>query len=134
MAFAGLLRRRPPCTNSPKRCSSGSRGPAAKTTIRPCRSAAQNCNQQSGGKSASLKNAVQLKPSAGGEQALSRAWFALAQVLEESDSKAALNAYQKSAGLDPKNSDAILGSGKMLEKNGSLAVAEQQYLLAANMN
>src|SRR5437660_6888692 len=81
-----------------------------------------------------LKNAVQLKPSAGGEQALSRAWFALAQVLEESDSKAALNAYQKSAGLDPKNSDAILGSGKMLEKNGSLPEAEQQYLRAANMN
>lgn len=80
-----------------------------------------------------LKNAVQLKPTAGAEQALSRAWFALGQVLEESDTKAALNAYQKSAELDPKDSDAILGSGKMLEKNGSLAEAEQQYLRAANM-
>ncbi len=80
-----------------------------------------------------LKNAVQLKPSAGGEQALSRAWFALGQVLEESDAKAAANAYQKSAELDPKNSDAILGGGKMLEKTGNLAEAERQYLRATNM-
>ncbi len=80
-----------------------------------------------------LKNAVQLKPSSGGQQALSQAWFALGQVLEESDAKAALNAYQKSAELDTKNSDAILASGKMLEKTGSLGEAEQQYLRATNM-
>src|SRR5438552_10642826 len=56
-----------------------------------------------------LKNAVQLKPTSGGEKALSKAWFALGQVLEESDPKAALNAYQKSAELDPKDIDATLG-------------------------
>ncbi len=80
-----------------------------------------------------LKKAVQLKPSAGGEQALSRAWLALGQVLEESDAKAASNAYLKSAELDPRNSDAIVSSGKMLEKIGNLGEAEQQYLRAANM-
>ena len=80
-----------------------------------------------------LKKAVQLKPTSGGEQALSKAWFALAQVLEESDPKAALNAYQKSSELDPKDIDATLGAGKMLEQAGNLAEAEQLYLRAANM-
>jgi tetratricopeptide (TPR) repeat protein len=80
-----------------------------------------------------LKNAVQLKPTSGGEQALSKAWFALGQVLEESDPKAALNAYLKSGELNPKDPEAILETGKMLEQNGNLAEAEQQYLRASNM-
>jgi tetratricopeptide (TPR) repeat protein len=79
-----------------------------------------------------LRAATQLKPTNGGEQALSKAWFALGQVLEESDAKAALNAYQKSAELNPKNLEADLGIGKMLERTGDLAGAEQQYLRGAN--
>ncbi|HEV3037585.1 MAG TPA: tetratricopeptide repeat protein [Candidatus Angelobacter sp.] len=80
-----------------------------------------------------LRNAVQLKPGSGGEQALSKAWFALGQVLEEGDKKAALDAYQKSAELDPKDSAATVATGRMLEQSNNLAEAEQQYLRAANM-
>ncbi|HEV2990685.1 MAG TPA: tetratricopeptide repeat protein [Candidatus Angelobacter sp.] len=80
-----------------------------------------------------LRNAVQFKPNSGGEQALSKAWFALGQVLEESDKKAALNAYQKSAELDPKDTEPIVAAGRMLEQSNNLADAEQQYLHAANM-
>jgi tetratricopeptide (TPR) repeat protein len=79
-----------------------------------------------------LRAATQLKPTNGGEQALSKAWFALGQVLEESAPAESLHAYQKSAELNPKNLEADLGIGKMLERTGDLAGAEQQYLRGAN--
>jgi tetratricopeptide (TPR) repeat protein len=80
-----------------------------------------------------LKNTTQLKPTAGGEQALSKAWFALGQVLEESDPKESLHAYQKCTELNPKDLEAALAIGKMLERTGDLAGAEQQYLRGANL-
>jgi tetratricopeptide (TPR) repeat protein len=53
-------------------------------------------------------------------------------VLEESAPAESLHAYQKSAELNPKNLEADLGIGKMLERTGDLAGAEQQYLHGAN--
>jgi tetratricopeptide (TPR) repeat protein len=80
---------------------------------------------------AALKIAVTLKPTNGGQQALSRAWLSLAQVTEDSQPQEALAAYQKSAELDPTNADALLGSAKMNQRSGNLAVAEQKYLKLA---
>ncbi len=80
-----------------------------------------------------LRAATALKPSAGGQQALSNAWFSLAQVLEESAPKEALAAYQKAAELNPADAEAVLGAGKMMENQGDLPGAEKQYLAAVQM-
>lgn len=82
-----------------------------------------------------LRIAVTLKPTIGGQQALAAAWLSLAQVTEESQPQEALAAYQKSAELDPTNSDAQLGIAHMAERSGNATAAEQQYLkLAATGN
>ncbi|HET9285024.1 MAG TPA: tetratricopeptide repeat protein [Candidatus Angelobacter sp.] len=80
---------------------------------------------------AALKIAVALKPIAGGQQALSRAWLSLAQVTEESQPQEALAAYQKSFELDPANSEAQLGVAKLTQRAGNSAAAEQEYLKLA---
>jgi tetratricopeptide (TPR) repeat protein len=80
-----------------------------------------------------LRAATELKPTTGGQQALSNAWFSLAQVLEESTPKESLAAYQKAAELNPTNADALVGAGKLMEAQGDLAAAEKQYLTAAQM-
>lgn len=80
---------------------------------------------------ASLRAATELKPSAGGQQALSNAWLSLGQVLEQSAPKDSLAAYQKAIELNPVNADAVLGAGKMMEAQGDTAGAEKQYLSAA---
>ncbi|HSK46266.1 MAG TPA: tetratricopeptide repeat protein [Candidatus Binatia bacterium] len=78
-----------------------------------------------------LKIAVTLKPTVGGQQALAAAWLSLAQVSEESQPQESLAAYQKSAELDPTNSEAQLGIAHMTERSGNSAAAEQQYLKLA---
>jgi tetratricopeptide (TPR) repeat protein len=80
---------------------------------------------------AALKIAVTLKPSTGGQKALSQAWSALAQVSEERNPLEALAAYQKAAELNPADSAAQLGAARMAERSGNAAVAEQQYLKLA---
>lgn len=82
---------------------------------------------------AALRAATQLKPSTGGQQAVGNAWFSLGQVLEESAPKESLTAYQKAEELDPKNAEAFLGTGKLMEAQGELAGAEKQYLTAVQM-
>src|SRR5262249_2255894 len=69
------------------------------------------------GAAAALRIAVTLKPAVGGQQALSRAWLSLAQMIEESQPQESLPAYQKSAELDPANSDALLGAARLLERS-----------------
>src|SRR6185437_12530092 len=84
---------------------------------------------------ATLKTAVTLKPTVGGQQALAAAWLSLAQVTEQSQPQDALPAYQEAAELDPANSEAQLGVARMAERSGNSAVAEQQLLkLAATGN
>lgn len=78
-----------------------------------------------------LKIAVTLKPTVGGQQALAGAWLALAQATEESQPQEALAAYQRAAELDPADSAAALGVAKMKERSGDTAIAEQQYLKLA---
>ena len=83
------------------------------------------------GAAAALKIAVTLKPTAGGQQALSRAWLSLGQVTEEGQPQEALAAYQKSLELDPANSEAQLGVAKLTQRAGNSAAAEQEYLKLA---
>lgn len=78
-----------------------------------------------------LQHAVGLKPVSGGQQAVSKAWESLAQVLEESDAKSAAAAYEKAAGLDPGNYDLYMRAGRMLEKSGDLKGAEEHFLKSA---
>ncbi|MGC2695714.1 MAG: tetratricopeptide repeat protein [Candidatus Angelobacter sp.] len=78
----------------------------------------------------SLKTAVTLKPTTGGQRALSQAWVSLAQVLEESRSPDTLAAYLKAAELDPANAEAHFGAAKLTELTDP-AAAEQQYLKLA---
>jgi tetratricopeptide (TPR) repeat protein len=85
------------------------------------------------GAAATLKIAVTLKPTMGGQQALAGAWLSLAQVTEESQPQEALPAYQKAAELDPANSEALLGAARMTERSGNLVAAEQQYLKLAEV-
>ncbi|HXO37245.1 MAG TPA: tetratricopeptide repeat protein, partial [Candidatus Acidoferrum sp.] len=73
-----------------------------------------------------LKIAVTLKPTVGGQPALAGAWLSLAQVTEESHPQDALAAYQKAAELDPTNPEAQLGLARMAERSGNSAAAEQQ--------
>ena len=79
----------------------------------------------------SLKTAVTLKPTIGGQQALVGAWLSLAQVTEDNQPQEALAAYQKAAELDPANPEAQLGIARMAERSGNAAAAEQQYLKLA---
>lgn len=79
----------------------------------------------------SLKTAVTLKPTVGGQPALAAAWLSLAQIEEESQPQESLAAYQKAAELDPTNSEVQLSIARMAERSGNTAAAEQQYLKLA---
>lgn len=81
-----------------------------------------------------LRAATELKPSYGGQQALSGAWLSLAQVLAEGSPKESLAAYRKAEELNPENAEAMVGAGKLLEAQGDMAAAEEQYLVAAQMS
>ncbi|HEX7286145.1 MAG TPA: tetratricopeptide repeat protein [Candidatus Angelobacter sp.] len=78
-----------------------------------------------------LRHATELKPLAGGPQAVGKAWDSLAQVLEESDPKASARAYEKASELDPENSDLDVAAGRMLEKVGDLNGAERHFVKSA---
>lgn len=84
---------------------------------------------------AALSAAVQLKPTrqAGAQQSMGKAWLTLAQVLEQSDPKQAVSAYEQAIKLDPNNPEPVLASGKLMERSGDLAGAEQQYRSAAGL-
>jgi len=80
-----------------------------------------------------LKHAVELKPSTGGQQALGRAWLALAHAQEDTAPKEAIAAYEKAATMLPGDSDLDVNVGNLLEKTGDLAGAEQSFRQAAEM-
>ena len=79
-----------------------------------------------------LRHAVQLKPTSGGKLAVSKAWESLADVLQSSDPKAAAQAYEQAAELNPSSPELSLNAARMLQKSGDLAQAEQRYRAAAN--
>src|SRR5215472_5424026 len=78
-----------------------------------------------------LKHAVTLKPIAGGQKALARAWFGLGEALEDNDPKGAAAAYDKASELNPTDLDLVVRSGTALQHAGDATGAEQRYAMAA---
>ena len=86
-----------------------------------------------GGAATALRAATGLKPATLRVLQVANAWFSLGQVLEESDSKEALAAYEKSLELNPSNIEAAVGAGKLMEGQSDTAGAEKAYLTAAGL-
>jgi Flp pilus assembly protein TadD len=78
-----------------------------------------------------LQHAVELKPAAGGQQALGHAWISLAEAQERSDPKSAAAAYDKAAEINPSDAGLVARAGSLLQKSGDLAGAELHYRKAA---
>jgi len=78
-----------------------------------------------------LQRAVTLKPTTGGNKALSGAWLALGQVLETTDPKSAAAAYDKSLELDPTQTALTLDAGRMLQAANDLPGAEAHFKKSA---
>jgi tetratricopeptide (TPR) repeat protein len=79
-----------------------------------------------------LQHAVTLKPTAGGNKALSKAWQSLAQVLEKTDAKAAAAAYDKAVELDPSQIELTLDAGRVLQSVNDLPGAEEHFKKSAD--
>jgi len=81
-----------------------------------------------------LKNAVELKPTSGGDKAIARAWLSLAEAMEKTgtDLKGAAAAYDKAAELNQADSDLTVRAGTLLQRAGDLTGAEQHYQKAAD--
>ncbi len=81
-----------------------------------------------------LKAATQLKPSAQPDAGLERAWLSLGLVLETSDPPQALAAFGEAIKLNPRNTEAHLSSGAILERQAKLDDAAREYQTAANLD
>jgi tetratricopeptide (TPR) repeat protein len=79
-----------------------------------------------------LQHAVTLKPTAGGNKALSKAWQSLAQVLEKTDANAAAAAYDKAVELDPSQTELTLDAGRALQSSNDLPGAEEHFKKSAD--
>jgi tetratricopeptide (TPR) repeat protein len=79
-----------------------------------------------------LQHAVTLKPTAGGNKAISKAWQSLAQVLEKTDAKAAAAAYDKAVELDPSQAELTLDAGRVLQSVNDLPGAEEHFKKSAD--
>ena len=77
-----------------------------------------------------LRAATQLKPTSHVAEGKARAWLSLARVVEAKKPEEALAAYREAAALEPKNAEAHLGAGLLLEKDGKFADAEHEYKAA----
>ena len=79
-----------------------------------------------------LQHAVTLKPTTGGNKALSKAWQSLGQVSENTDAKSAAAAYDKAVELDPSQSQLTLDAGRVLQSANDLAGAEERFKKSAD--
>ncbi len=80
-----------------------------------------------------LQHAVTLKPTTGGNKALSKAWQSLAQVLEKNDPRAAAAAYDKAVELDPSQTELTLDAGRVLQSANDLPGAEEHFKKSAEI-
>lgn len=74
-----------------------------------------------------LRAATKLKPTDHVEEGQARAWLSLGHVLEASKPEEALEAYRNAARLQPRNPEAHLSAGPVLERQNKYAEAEQEY-------
>ena len=81
-----------------------------------------------------LRAATQLKPTSHVAEGKARAWLSLARVVEAAKPEEAITAYREAAALEPKNPEAHLGAGQLLEKDGKFADAEREYKAAQTLD
>lgn len=81
-----------------------------------------------------LVAAGKLKSNAEQQEALGRAWYSLAQLLESTDFAGATDAFQRAAELRPKDERVWLDLGQLQEKHKDLTGAEKSYRKAAEVN
>jgi tetratricopeptide (TPR) repeat protein len=74
-----------------------------------------------------LRAATKLKPTSHVEQGRATAWLALAHSVQDTSPDEAIDAYQKAAALQPKDSEPHLSAGQLYEAQNKLAEAEQEY-------
>ena len=74
-----------------------------------------------------LRAATALKPTSHVDEGRARAWLSLAHVLETTKPDDAMAAYKHAAELQPKDPEAHLAMGLLLEKQGNLLDAEHEY-------
>ncbi|HXJ88776.1 MAG TPA: tetratricopeptide repeat protein [Candidatus Binatia bacterium] len=74
-----------------------------------------------------LRAATQLKPTSHVAEGQARAWISLAHLIEASKPDEALAAYRQAAALQPKDPEAHLSAGFLLEKQNKFADAETEY-------
>jgi tetratricopeptide (TPR) repeat protein len=81
-----------------------------------------------------LRAATTLTPTAHVDEGHARAWLSLAHVLENSKPDETIAAYKQAAALEPKNPEAHLSAGLLLEKENRFADAEQEYKQAVEID
>lgn len=81
-----------------------------------------------------LRAATMLKPTANTDEGHARAWLSLAHVLETSRPAEAIEAYKQAASLEPKNPEAHLSAGLLLERENQFADAEHEYRQALEID
>jgi tetratricopeptide (TPR) repeat protein len=74
-----------------------------------------------------LRAATKLTPTAHVAEGQARAWLSLARVVEKSKPEEALAAYRQAVVLQPKDVEAHLAAGRLLEDANKFAEAEQEY-------
>jgi len=74
-----------------------------------------------------LRAATKLKPTSRVAEGQYRAWLALGHTLEKSKPEEALEAFQRAATLQPKETEPPLAAGVLLESENKAAEAEQEY-------
>jgi tetratricopeptide (TPR) repeat protein len=74
-----------------------------------------------------LRAAAKLKPTAHVEEGQARAWLSLGHLLENTKLDEALDAYQKAAGLTPKDPEPHLSAGLLRERRKDFTGAEADY-------
>jgi tetratricopeptide (TPR) repeat protein len=74
-----------------------------------------------------LRAATKLQPTAQIDEGHARAWMGLAEVLEATRPDDAIEAYRQAATLRPKDTEADLSAGLLLEKENHFADAEEEY-------
>ena len=77
-----------------------------------------------------LRAATQLKPTSHVAEGKARAWLSLGHIVEAAKPEEALAAYKEAATLQPKDPEAHLAAGLLLEKLERFADAEQEYKAA----
>ena len=78
-----------------------------------------------------LRTATRLKPNIQPENAMERAWIALGKVVEDHNPQQALNAFHEATKIRPMNAAPHLAAATLLEKQGQLTQAREEYKQAS---